>query len=561
MALSKLLITIGAPVVSAIVYVLCVGYRKRLRIYQLRKQGAMPDGWSWWFGHLLVLDKKLKKSPSDTNVFIAMGDMIDEHADTEYILMDYWPMYQPALMTFSPELAAQVSTKYDLPKPHYLEDSFKPIIGGPSLITMNDKQWKLWRSLFNTGFSASHMLSLVPSLVDSVDVFCEQLQKHVGKDVFPLDDMAMRLTLDIITKTTLDIDLEHQRSEHKLARALNTILDWHSFWDPRVLLNPFRRPVQWYYGRIIDLFIKEQLQKRFEEMQVERASLASDQLKKAKSVIALALEDYMAQNYQSDKQAYKGTKLDPEFATIAANQIRMFIFAGNDSTASTLVYAYHLLSKNPLVMARLRQEHDTVFGLNNSAGDRLRKDPALINQCRYTLAVIKETLRLFPPSSSLRDGVAGTSIVDAKGNLVPTGNLNVTIMHRFVHIHPRFWPQPLEFLPERWLVEPGHELYPKSVLTAYRPFEHGSRNCIAQTLVYNELRVALILTAPRFNIEPAYDEWDADSRSREGLFTRLMRSVDLKGEECKTVSGERAYQTTRSGAHPADRYPCRVSLA
>jgi cytochrome P450 len=522
----------------------------------------MPEGWSWWFGHLLVLDKKLKKLPPDVNVYMAMEDMIEDHEDTQYFLMDYWPMFQPLLMVFSPEIAAQVSTKHDLSKPKDQLESFQPIVGGPSLITMNDAQWKVWRSLFNTGFSASHMLSLVPSLVDSVDVFCEQLQKHVDDGgIILLDDMAMRLTMDIITKTTLDIDLDNQRSEHKLALALNTILNWHSFWDPRVLLNPLRRPVQWYYGRVMDTFIKGELQKRFEEMKAERATLASDKPKKAKSVIALALEEYLIQQHQSDKQALESIKLDPNFAGIAANQIRMFIFAGNDSTASALVYIYHLLSKNPSALAKLRQEHDEIFSSNANAGNLLRKDPALINQCRYTLAVIKETLRLFPPSSSLRDGVAGISITDGKGNLVPTEGLNVTVMHRYVHIHPRIWPRPLEFLPERWIVGPEHELYPKSVSTAYRPFEHGARNCIAQTLVYNELRVALIMTVRSFNITPAYREWDAMKEANAGSLASLMEKFGFKSKVPNTVLGERAYQTTRPGAHPADRYPCRVSLA
>jgi hypothetical protein len=134
-------------------------------------------------------------------------------------------------------------------------------------------------------------------------------------------------------------------------------------------------------------------------------------------------------------------------------------------------------------------------------------------------------------------------------------------MHRYIHIHPGFWPRPLEFLPERWLVESGHHLYPKAVTSAYRPFEHGSRNCIAQTLVYNELRVALILTAREFDIVPAYEEWDAGRVGRSGYAEGLMKKLGLKKEEPKSVAGERAYQTTRSGAHPADRYPCRVSLA
>lgn len=163
----------------------------------------MPAGWSWWFGHLKVLDQKLQQLPSDANVFMAMEDMVQDHADAEVFLMDLWPVFSPVLMISGADLAIQVAAKHDLPKPSNQQESFRPIIGGPSLITMNEKQWKMWRSLFSSGFSASHMLNLVPTIVDSVEDFCEQLRKHVNKDVFKLDDMLTRLTMDIITKTTL----------------------------------------------------------------------------------------------------------------------------------------------------------------------------------------------------------------------------------------------------------------------------------------------------------------------------------------------------------------------
>lgn len=163
----------------------------------------MPAGWSWWFGHLMVLDQKLQHLPFDANVYMAMEDMVEDHADTEVFLMDLWPVFQPVLMISGPDLAIQASSKYDLPKPRDQQESFRPIIGGPSLITMNEQQWKIWRSLFSSGFSTSHMLSLVPTIVDSMDVFCELLREHVDKDVFKLDDMATRLAMDIITKTTL----------------------------------------------------------------------------------------------------------------------------------------------------------------------------------------------------------------------------------------------------------------------------------------------------------------------------------------------------------------------
>lgn len=164
---------------------------------------GMPAGWSWLFGHLKVLDQKLQQLPFDANVYMAMEDMVEEHADTEVFLMDYWPVFQPMLMISGADLAIQASTKYDLPKPRDQQESFRPIIRGPSLLTMNEQQWKTWRSLFSSGFSASHMLSLVPTIVDSMDVFCELLREHVDKDVFSLDDMATRFAMEVITKTTL----------------------------------------------------------------------------------------------------------------------------------------------------------------------------------------------------------------------------------------------------------------------------------------------------------------------------------------------------------------------
>ncbi|KAF2440902.1 cytochrome P450 [Karstenula rhodostoma CBS 690.94] len=561
MATAKILFTLGVPLLSSMVYVLYVGYQRRSRIYRLRRHGvAMPAGWSWWFGHLKVLDQKLQQLPSDANVYMAMEDMVEDHANTEVFLMDYWPVFQPVLMISGPDIAIQASTKYDLPKPRDQQESFRPIIGGPSLITMNEQQWKIWRSLFSSGFSASHMLDLVPTIVDSMEVFCEQLRSHVDKDVFKLDDMATHLAMEIITKTTLDTDLNNQRSEHEISHALNTILNWHSFWDPRILLNPLRPIVQWYYGRILKRFIGKELQKRFDEMKLGRAAFSGGPPTRAKSVVAMALDQYISQNQKKDLASLDNLQLDQDFAQIASNQIRLFIFAGNDTTATSIVYAYHMLALHPDELSTLRAELDAVFGVGGNVADQLREKPALINQCRYTLAVIKETMRLFPPASSLREGTTAVSLVDRKGTVIPTEGLNATIMHRFIHTNPRVWPRPMEFLPQRWLVEPGHELYVSTTSGAYRPFEHGPRNCIGQTLVLNELRIALIMTARTFHITPAYDEWDAIKAANESSWMKLARTLGIKKDEPKPPHGERAYQTSRSGAHPAEGYPCRVTL-
>jgi hypothetical protein len=108
--------------------------------------------------------------------------------------------------------------------------------------------------------------------------------------------------------------------------------------------------------------------------------------------------------------------------------------------------------------------------------------------------------------------------------------------------NPKYWVRPDDFLPERWLVPAGHELHHKP--NAWRPFESGPRNCIAQASVLTELRITLACLIRVFNITPADDEYDA-KHPRKGI---------------QTCKGERAYLTERGAAHPTAGYPYRIAL-
>lgn len=299
--------------------------------------------------------------------------------------------------------------------------------------------------------------------------------------------------------------------------------------------------VQWYNGRVMNKFIERELDHRFAERQREKSSSDNaSSLSRSKSVVSLALDSYMAQSVDG-----RPTKeMDKTFKAYATAQVRLFLFAGHDTTSSTLCYCFHLLSSHPEVKAKLRAEHDSILGTDlPEVPSLLIKDPNLLNQLPYTLAVIKETMRLFPAASSMREGSAGVSIVDEAGNSYPTEGVYVWVLHLAIQRNPKYWKEPDVFIPERWLVGPEDPLYPMK--GAWRPFEFGPRNCIGQTLVTMDLRTVLAMTVREFDICAAYQEWD-----------RLHPS----GKAVKTVRGERAYQIEKGGAHPADGFPCRVAF-
>lgn len=81
------------------------------------------------------------------------------------------------------------------------------------------------------------------------------------------------------------------------------------------------------------------------------------------------------------------------------------------------------------------------------------------------------------------------NLTDDQGNVYPTNGAIVLVLHNGMQRSEKYWVRPDEFLPERWLVEPGHELYP--VKGAWRPFEHGPRNCIAEGMVMTELKLGI----------------------------------------------------------------------
>ena len=78
------------------------------------------------------------------------------------------------------------------------------ITGGGDMLTSDGSQWKIWRSAFNPGFSVAHLMTMMPTIVDNVAIFAQNLQKHaINNELFRMEHHATRLTIDIIGRVVL----------------------------------------------------------------------------------------------------------------------------------------------------------------------------------------------------------------------------------------------------------------------------------------------------------------------------------------------------------------------
>ena len=178
--------------------------------------------------------------------------------------------------------------------------------------------------------------------------------------------------------------------------------------------------------------------------------------------------------------------------------------AGHDTTATTLAYAFHLLSRNPDVEERFHAELDGVLGDREVTLDDLPQLP-------LTDQIITETLRLYPPFWAL--GRMVYEPIDVGGYHVPAG-VTVIAAPFITQRDPRWFEDPLEFRPGRWTDEFRSEL-PRF---AYFPFGGGPHQCIGEGFAWMEAKIALASLCRR---------WRADATGKAEVVPRM--SLKVKG--------------------------------
>jgi len=168
------------------------------------------------------------------------------------------------------------------------------------------------------------------------------------------------------------------------------------------------------------------------------------------------------------------------------DDVATFVVAGHETTASVIAWALYLVSQNEQVQRRVREEAIDVV----SGGFAPREWP---DRLHFTLACVEETERLYPPAPIFtRQANDNDRVADIA---IPAGSV-VTLPVRLIHRMPRFWTEPDQFRPERFLA--GNR---SSVdRFAFLPFGLGPRMCIGSAFGNREAIIALAAILSRFDL-------------------------------------------------------------
>jgi cytochrome P450 len=335
-------------------------------------------------------------------------------------------------------------------------------IFGTGLLTSEGDFWLRQRRLAAPAFHPDRIANYGDVMVAYTDRLVDGW--HDGETRNVHEDM-MRVTMEIVSKTLFDADVETEVDE--LGRAFDVVLRE----IPVRVHRPFQIP-DWIPtpGNVRYRRGVRRLERLVYRILSERRGNPGDH-GDLLSMLMNARDD--------DGNAMSDVQLRDEVVTL--------FLAGHETTAIALSWTWHLLAQHPLVRDRLVKELFDELGRRPVAVDDLPRLP-------FADAVLKEAIRLYPPAYVL--GRQALADCDVGGWRIPAG-ATVYMSPWVLHRDARWFASPEKFLPERWL----DGLAARLPRFAYMPFGGGPRICIGDRFATMEAVLVLATVARRFRLE------------------------------------------------------------
>ncbi|XP_059072801.1 cytochrome P450 720B2-like [Cryptomeria japonica] len=178
---------------------------------------------------------------------------------------------------------------------------------------------------------------------------------------------------------------------------------------------------------------------------------------------------------------------------IIADLILFLLFAGFETSSTTMAFAVKFLTENPQALKEITEEHDAILKSKGKDDQTLTWDDYM--SMKFTQCVIKETLRMVSAAPCVfREPKED---IEYKDFLIPKGWI-VFVFLSGQHLDEKYHFEAHKFNPWRWQNE-GHEI---SQNPWYMPFGKGGRLCPGYHLARFEIALFLHNLVTKFRWEP-----------------------------------------------------------
>jgi len=346
-------------------------------------------------------------------------------------------------------------------------DGLKPIFG-KSMITNDGALWQKIRMPQQPAFHPDMFAEYIPYFIKAIQAKMDIWAKLAKSgETFEMVEQTWTLAADMICKALFDRDMPF--NPHLVFKCVKTYTDVMNHRDIRLRMQA---------GEVFELS-QEDAAKAIEAwVSVPPSVIAANPREDRERTLLKLIEDAVADPSVPEFDRQQGL-----------DEIKQYLWAGTETTALTLAWALYEVSRKPEMAERIRAESVAVFG------DR-EPTAADYSALAYTRAIIQETMRIYPPVWGLIRVATQDDVIGGKE--IKAGD-RVTLFAYGAHHNPKFWPDPEEFRPERWMGGAAK----KQVKYSYIPFGAGKRSCIGGAMSQVENTLALSILLRRFRPEYA----------------------------------------------------------
>lgn len=360
---------------------------------------------------------------------------------------------------------------------------------GENLFTADGDRWLAKRKPIAPVFGLDNLDALAELMLDTV----EQVAGRWQPGEIDIQAAMTDLTMEVALRGLIGVGDDTEQLADDVRSSFEEILAW--------ITNSFNNPAS-PRARVPTARNRRLAEAKSSLREAVRSIINSRRREGAESF------DILSQLLRAQS---KGTELSDDDII---EECIGFLFAGHETTATTLTWALYELSLRPELQAALRDE-----------GTRLAHPEsglvAELGSLTQTDAVMRETLRMYPSGIAIvRSAKRGTQLA---GRKIRRGTL-VMIPVYAIQRSADYWDDPNDFEPSRPQADDG---------AGYLPFGLGPRRCLGARFARTEMLIALARICSRWELR--YDQPEpprpitAPSLRAEGeLLVRLnpLPSVD-----------------------------------